>query len=462
MLRVHHNQRELQDNRDTTTNNTVNEHTGEKNQSIRRPGRFSQPATRFQLVFSTGCSPYQNWQSLVLFYHILTAGQTGNVTRVASGCTDQEALDLQLFFKNHIANLSDQFHLHLTPDYKDIMAPDGGPSYNFFNKPMGLKHWLETGLRYEEHREELDDVIFIILDPDEIVLRPFTHEYNNDTVVFHQHGRIHSTVAHGKPMAAWYGLHARYMNKINMTEILGSVEKANQSPATHWDRYDVLHHYAAGPPYIATGRDMFQIVLTWADFVVPVYKQTQNHLSEMFAYSVAALHLSLPHQLMYSFMVSDAKMEQEGWSHIESLENPCANDLDPSTLPYVLHYCQHYGIGPWFFSKYSLPHTFLSCNHPLMLLPNDEEAATIHLDYTYGYTYEGKKENLTDPTVQSKRMAFMICQLTRKVNEAAVYWKQRNCDSLNETTNYQADIVWPSLQKAEVKKVLDKQRERMT
>eukprot|EP00953_Heterococcus_sp_UTEX-ZZ885_P031522 16536-Heterococcus_DN1.PRE.3 len=50
------------------------------------------------VIFSTDCSEYQNWQSLLLFWSAARAGQTGPVTRLASGCTPEQTLPLSLRF----------------------------------------------------------------------------------------------------------------------------------------------------------------------------------------------------------------------------------------------------------------------------------------------------------------------------------------------------------------------------
>ena len=68
----------------------------------------------------------------------------------------------------------------------------------------------------------------------------------------------------------------------------------------------------------------------------------------MFAYCLAAAHLNLPHQIVQSFMVSDAGAGgMEGWKH--SLDK--YSELDMCTegaipledLPNVLHYCKLVG-----------------------------------------------------------------------------------------------------------------------
>jgi hypothetical protein len=49
------------------------------------------------IVFSTDCSGYQHWQSMLTSYSAARVGQKGRVTRIASGCTDKEVSCIHLF-----------------------------------------------------------------------------------------------------------------------------------------------------------------------------------------------------------------------------------------------------------------------------------------------------------------------------------------------------------------------------
>jgi hypothetical protein len=42
--------------------------------------------TRYHIIFSTDCSPFQHWQSYLVFFSAMTLRQPGHVTRIASGC----------------------------------------------------------------------------------------------------------------------------------------------------------------------------------------------------------------------------------------------------------------------------------------------------------------------------------------------------------------------------------------
>jgi hypothetical protein len=117
-------------------------------------------APTFHLVFSTSCSAYQEWQSYAFFYQVLKSGQTGNVTRIASGCSPKEQEALQQYFRKQIKTMSDRFHLHFTPDYENLAKES---SYIYFNKGMGVKHWLDYGLKYKENERRLRNVVFVLL-----------------------------------------------------------------------------------------------------------------------------------------------------------------------------------------------------------------------------------------------------------------------------------------------------------
>jgi hypothetical protein len=87
------------------------------------------PRPSYHVIFSTGCSPQQNWESYVFFYHALAVQQPGNVTRIASGCTAQQAVQLHHFHERYIyRSMSHNFLLHFTPDYSRVDERWGGSS----------------------------------------------------------------------------------------------------------------------------------------------------------------------------------------------------------------------------------------------------------------------------------------------------------------------------------------------
>ena len=117
-------------------NQDKNEHVAPKTKAMTLHGNNDKRAkanpskgskVRYHTVFSSGCSTFQDWQSYVFFYHLLHSGQEGPVTRIASGCTDEDAKTLQEIFEKEIAVMAPgRFRLHLTPDFSHIK-----PGYRF-------------------------------------------------------------------------------------------------------------------------------------------------------------------------------------------------------------------------------------------------------------------------------------------------------------------------------------------
>ena len=76
------------------------------------------------------------------------------------------------------------------------------------------------------------------------------------------------------------------------------------SPAKLVSQPEGLRDYPAGPPYLATAREMHSIAVKWTEFAPRVYAQYPHLLAEMFAYCITAAHLSLPHKIVISLMIS--------------------------------------------------------------------------------------------------------------------------------------------------------------
>jgi hypothetical protein len=437
-----------------SSNRTLSERKNRENNSSVPPRLKDEESNahrgnKFHYVFSTGCSPFQDWQSYSLFFSALKSGLSSEtVTRVASGCDPKAADALRKSHQEQIETLSTNFRLHLTPNYSKTIP---GKDYKFFNKPFGLRHWMEENLGFPD-TTEYDDIIFVILDPDQVIVRPFEADMSPYATAMKWQTEPTSTVKveEGRPFGQHYGFGADWITKIdkNLSHVLNyvSADEAALSHLHDWTAHEVEQYYTAGPPYIAHAQTMYRIVSTWAKFAVPVYELTDDFLSEMFAYSTAAAHLKLPHQLAYSFMVSNTAVKQEAWSWVDeaagrqvcaSRENYGAISASSPRhyLPNILHFCQRYHLGSYFFSKYKLPKNFLTCDHPLMEEPEIDNPD----DYSTSVTPNGAVNEI-EPR-HRKRMAFMLCHVIARINEAAFYWKKQHCDA--SVANFQKSFLFP-------------------
>jgi len=420
-------------------------------------GTSTSESVNHHMIFSTDCSPYQRWQSYLLFFHAYRVKQPGKVTRIASGCDDKEAKDeLEWHTKYVSEQISQDYSIHLTPHFssvKDESGNDTGKDYKFYNKPFGVRHWMEHNPDMGFHTETepntdtktRDDTIVILIDPDMILTRPITRDFPLDPTQniavrtadadYVRPGRV----THGKPFAQLFGFGAAWTD-LDIPTITGDPS----TPAAKVTRQTARDHYPVGPPYLATAVDMHRIVMKWAEYVPKVYAEHPHLMAEMYAFCIAAAHLELPHQVMNSMMISDKMIGTEGWSLFENdvgegemcgyaMKRAKAEVVmaGEKTLPNVLHYCQIYLLGKWFFGKWRFPKDFFSCHQPLLMTPPD------NLDTLYDYFIpppSGGRPNggPSKPMTNRKhiqRTAFMICYLTQAMNEASISYKEKNCDN---------------------------------
>uniref|UniRef100_A0A7S4ITT2 Uncharacterized protein n=1 Tax=Odontella aurita TaxID=265563 RepID=A0A7S4ITT2_9STRA len=449
---IHNADRKLE-NPDPATGRTERTVVGGAKHKIVEGGHIHQTShegEKYHIVFSTDCSAYQHWQSYVLFYSALKVGQEGFVTRIASGCSDKDGKAELEWHNKHIRGpMSDKFGLHLTPHFSSVKK-DGEVvgDYEFFNKPFGLRHWMEhgegMGINTNTGAMKNEDMIIVLLDPDQILLRPFTDDFSNDDEVLIHNSRKENRkfkVEHGAPFAQLYGLGARWQ-KFNLDVIAGKDSPAKEVSSQYANR-----HYPAGPPYLATARDMYQIAMKWTETVPKVHAEYPHLLAEMYAYCIAAADKKLPHQIVDSLMVSATGMNGEGWSLVDRVpaEEVCeyASNLDHKVhaLPNVMHLCQRYMLGKHFFGKRRLPKDFFTCESPMLIeVPGD-----IALKYDYRippppHKPPGEKKPVSKKIV--KRETFMLCAVTTALNEASEFFKRHACEGVKGTDYSKSMDLW--------------------
>ncbi len=219
-------------------------------------GYFLTHATPYHTIFSTGCSIFQDWQSYVFFYHVMRSEQEGHVTRIASGCNVAERQQLQKMFNKEISVMRPEIHhLHQTPDFS--LVPKKDPKkFKYFNKPFGVRHWMEHALGYPDNHKLHDDSIIILMDPDQIVLRPFTNDFTNSSEVWRSPKKAKLKVEHGSPFAQQYGYGLQWWYKVNATYVF-----QGPSPVSEMTKKGIMDYYSAMGPVSATFCDQRNVRL---------------------------------------------------------------------------------------------------------------------------------------------------------------------------------------------------------
>lgn len=377
------------------------------------------------VVFSTDCTGFQDWQTLTVFYSASAVGQKGPITRIASGCDDEKKAKLTALY----GQLYPNYHVHFTPDFK--MDAKTKRKYDFYNKPYGLRHWLDNASPPIE-----SGVVIALIDPDMLFLRPITTKVKGEVNLLYSSGikedEIFDEIGRGRPVGQQYGLGAPWANdkhpKFDRHRVCGE-----DSPCLGYKQGYAEHHFSVGPPYILEKEDFHRIANTWCDFVPKVYEKYPYLLAEMYAYSIASAHEALPHLQLDHYMVSNTEAGGEGWDWVDPLDDVCAPPVNgiyfpDKPLPTLVHFCQGYqveGIGFW---KRRFPHNSFSCEAPLLTEPSLDLGISQQVVFAEGEQKKVKK-------LQGKRNAFMVCAIIRIVNAALTDYKQRMCKD-DPKTNY--------------------------
>jgi len=409
-----------------------------------------QQSKNYHVVFSTSCTAQQHWESYILFYHAWKVKQPGNITRLLSGCSDEDTETIKQFHKKYIATLSPNFFVHFTPDYGKVQHhhfDDKKEAYKYMNKPFSLRHWLENALGYRitgtegdvtfPLNERYDDDIIFLIDPDMLLIKPLTHDFrdaNDKSFLWAEKppNDEHRIVRHGHPMSQQDGYLSSNWLHFNMTAV--TLDPSNTINTTS-PRAAHLH-WNSGPPYIMTARDAYRIAVHWTWYAPRVHKQFPKLFAEMFGYVIATAYLNLPHTFLKSLVVSTTMTEREGWALVDSLDSVCphsdATETPEPPLPFVIHYCKRYLLGKAFWSKYRLRKDIMDCAAPLVEVP---DPSIVNLRYSISppppvKTQEKGGWSQVAHNVSArvaKREAFMLCALTTKTNEAIEYYKRQAC-----------------------------------
>lgn len=162
------------------------------------------------IIFSTDCSKFQDWQTLLLFHSASVVHQTGgeggggSVTRVASGCNRKRKQELVTLYRTLYPSRY-HYHVHFTPDFK--LDKKTKKKYDFYNKPHGVLHWLEHS---SEARRLPPGAVVALIDPDFVFLRrlsPRMAGQANTLLSFEglETGRMIDRVGKYHPVAQYYG-----------------------------------------------------------------------------------------------------------------------------------------------------------------------------------------------------------------------------------------------------------------
>jgi len=420
------------------------------------------------ILFSTDCSAFQDWQALVVFHSAHQVGQRGHVTRIASGCDAKAQFELVTLYARlwPVSRTGGWvYSVHFHPDFKaEVLI------HSKAYKPFGVLNWLRVYAdrklaKTSVHSRDAgsarplvgNDTIIALIEPDFLFLRPLTLQVrDNAASLFPESSGAGSTesampdyVRRGRPVgqlirglgAPWALPENRQKPKKALRERDGvsnyfDVEyicgKGSACASIGFE--DAIKWHAVGPPYIVHIDDFRLIVDSWVQMVPKIQSGSglSNRIAVMHAYNLAAVHLKLPHATVLNHMVAHVDYsDSEGWKWIDALgDNVCQPPTEAlhadrkifyplSALPTLLHYHQYYEVGEFGFYKHLFDTKFFQCNSPLLVEP-PLDVGKVRVVQKAGKVVKITEEN-------ARRNSFMLCALSRVVNDAVLDVKVRSC-----------------------------------
>ena len=139
-------------------------------------------------------------------------------------------------------------------------------------QPFGYLHWMNHALRYPYNHEKYDNVTYILMDPDQILMRPFTNNFTLGNEIWGGPFRDKRIVERGQPFAQEYALGTKFMMGVDMKKI--ATKNDLPSKVSSIKESEVLA-YMVGPPYILKGFDLWRVVNKWVELAPHVYDQVR-------------------------------------------------------------------------------------------------------------------------------------------------------------------------------------------
>jgi hypothetical protein len=255
---------------------------------------------KYHVVFSTSCSYQHDWQSYLFYFHAMLHNQPGDVTRIVSGCDDEQEKIMRELHEKQFSIMNPNFLIHFTPEFGKQLEGVSFQQTKYWNKPFGLKHWLEHrfGYRYEgDISTQFDDDIVVLVDPDMLMQRPFVNDFTKfPNSLWNKYYQEHpeqllKKVTQGHPAAQDYSFGSSWLRaaESNLTYVVGP-----DSPVHQVTQEEADSVYAAGPPYWMTARDAYRISYHWSDFLPRIFE-----LKPVFMAEVSAIHITCACRLQF-------------------------------------------------------------------------------------------------------------------------------------------------------------------
>jgi len=331
-----------------------------------------------RFIYTLGCDQYQLVQAVVLDHSWRLVGNSGPLTRIVVGCKDKEE-------RERLASspLRNDKHFDVFFTEGDLMTiPQNGDNYPARSRPFAIAQWLEA-----VHPQES---IVAILDPDFVFQQPLS-----------AHPDLPS-VRPGQMLAQKYDLGGSFMR---------GFAHANETIPANPSFAEIQNAYATGPPWILHMEDLRKMLPDWGRYT-DSWPHEEGLLREQEAFCMAALRHRVPALGQSGLMTSNWLAYNEAWSVKTSKPEDWA--------PYVLHYCQTYEYGKWYFHKALVADKWYADGNTNNRLPGPLQCGAALLQ-------EPPTLPQNEPDRPSLQKAWMLTKLLPAFNKAYVAYREIYC-----------------------------------
>mmetsp|Transcript_72679 Transcript_72679/g.210396 ORF Transcript_72679/g.210396 Transcript_72679/m.210396 type:complete len:449 (-) Transcript_72679:56-1402(-) len=320
------------------------------------------------VVFTVGCSPYQQWQVELLFMSAQNVHQRGPITAIISGCSHEREWHIRA--RIAALGLPPQYQPHFVPELNDNRS-------HVINKPYGVHSWFRTAGPQRD--------VVAVIDPDFLFVKPLTAKIDGAPavqgwgatpptrvqkgVIVSQRWRLMGNNPRSEQL--WY---PDWDGSPNMTDAqlltwVCSGSATGKSGCSGVTKREIAVSHATGVPYIAHKDDWDEwLVDAWRDIAERLHTVYSGYFVDMLAWVLAPLHHGYKEVVVNNLQFFHHS-NYEPWYAVDELDvDPCNDPMDKVLasphLAYFIHYCHHDDSWNkhWFETAEDGPNVFERCD----------------------------------------------------------------------------------------------------
>ena len=442
----------------------------------------------FHIMYSVGCGDMMKWQliqTIILEHSWMRVKQTGNITRIVSGCNDRESIEWMtksvLPFKADIHYINDTnlintclrnynnsnkkmrqvldikldfstpLHIIFVPSFDDIKKK----YHNVFGYDISYYPQLNRIIalymvfhcnKYFEIDFNIDEYT-VVIDPDFYFLKQLNVE---DMKINYGLNKL-------KPIGGVYGLGGQYIPWYK--DYYTQNNKLNDPVYMKMYPYLLKHKqdYAVGVPYILNNLDWYHLIIKWIKYIPFGWKKYSGIESDMYAFIMAALDTELKFNSINPLTTFQSNCMMSD-NHFRAPFNP--------NKQYFIHYCSSYhlklnikdennilyGMHNYTFNKHWMKARYKQswifyCESSLLIEPPIlSEFENVFKQYGYK-----KTSKINDKRILSEYKHYIVLHyLIPKINDAILAFKHKYCKNNWINTNKSIYLHEATLQNGDV------------